>query len=182
MRGMDLTQHRYKSHIHIYIFFSCFNIINIIVIHKCTVSSFCIITLPSSIYSTGCIKILSTITSLCYFELTLYSDGNCFSSLFYMCISVFEVRTIYLINNIQNTIPRLMLLHELKKSLISRVFHAHEIWSYWSSENTPHVGRGLYQWAGPGVLSLNGQAAAHHSALEGKLATSDTHFILIKIT
>ena len=55
-----------------------------------------------------------------------------------MYTSVFEVKSLCLINQYQNAIPSAMPLHKLKKVPTSRVFHTHDIWFYWWSENPVH--------------------------------------------
>ena len=68
---------------------------------------------------------------------------------------------------ISNAITRAIPLHKLKKSSTSRAFHAHDTWFYRSSENALHC-MSVYRWAV--ALSLNGDAAAHRSALKKCLA------------
>ena len=82
------------------------------------------------------------------------------SSLSCMSISIFEVMSIYPIDQYQNPIARAMLLHELKKVQLQEHFMLMimillVIWKRSAS---------FYRWEV--ALNLNGNVTAHHSALK----------------
>ena len=99
----------------------------------------------------------------CLLKLNLCSNANHFSSLCCMHIPVFEVMSVYPIDQYQNTTPRVMPLHELKKAQLperSKLKSWHMILLViWKCSAWAFIVK-------QSPLSLNGNATAHLTALK----------------